>query len=119
MFRCRRSGSRCASRSADVVDREVVPHAAGWDGAARVDPGIGPAPDKLGFLGSTLDESSGGSGGTTERQQLGRPPTRPGGDGDPAGTYRRDTRVTTLDKAISQIGKLLIVRGRTGVNAFT
>ncbi|GDY29116.1 acyl-CoA dehydrogenase family protein [Gandjariella thermophila] len=49
--------------AADFVDREVVPHAAEWDRAERVDAGIVPALGKLGFLGITIDESYGGSGG--------------------------------------------------------
>jgi alkylation response protein AidB-like acyl-CoA dehydrogenase len=49
--------------AADFVDREVVPHAAEWDRAERVDLDIVGKLGKLGFLGITIDESYGGSGG--------------------------------------------------------
>lgn len=47
----------------DFIDREVVPHAAEWDRAERVDIGIVKKLAELGFLGLTIDESYGGSGG--------------------------------------------------------
>lgn len=49
--------------AADFVNREIVPHCTGWDRAEQVDPGIVKklrAPD---FLGLTVPEEYGGSGG--------------------------------------------------------
>ncbi|MQA62219.1 MAG: acyl-CoA dehydrogenase [Actinophytocola sp.] len=45
------------------VDREVVPHATEWDRAEQVDIGIVKTLGELGFLGLTVDEAYGGSGG--------------------------------------------------------
>ncbi|MGD3107436.1 acyl-CoA dehydrogenase family protein [Streptomyces sp. YGL11-2] len=47
----------------DFVDREIAPHAAAWDRAERVDPGIVEKLGALGFLGLTVPEEYGGSGG--------------------------------------------------------
>ncbi|MFH9422289.1 acyl-CoA dehydrogenase family protein [Streptomyces sp. NPDC017529] len=47
----------------DFVDREITPHAAAWDRAERVDPGIVKKLGELGFLGLTVPEEYGGSGG--------------------------------------------------------
>ncbi|SDY90554.1 hypothetical protein SAMN05444365_10484 [Micromonospora pattaloongensis] len=49
--------------AAEFVDREVAPHAAEWDRREAVDPGIVGALGRLGFLGLTIDEEYGGSGG--------------------------------------------------------
>ncbi|MFE1228492.1 acyl-CoA dehydrogenase family protein [Streptomyces sp. NPDC058745] len=49
--------------AADFVDREIVPHATAWDRAEEVDPGIVKKLGALGFLGLTLPEEYGGSGG--------------------------------------------------------
>ncbi|WP_327026421.1 acyl-CoA dehydrogenase family protein [Micromonospora sp. NBC_01739] len=49
--------------AADFVNREVVPHAAAWDRREAVDPGIVGKLGDLGFLGLTIDEKYGGSGG--------------------------------------------------------
>jgi alkylation response protein AidB-like acyl-CoA dehydrogenase len=49
--------------AADFVDREVVPHAMEWDRAERMDPAMVGRLGKLGFLGMTIDEQYGGSGG--------------------------------------------------------
>jgi alkylation response protein AidB-like acyl-CoA dehydrogenase len=49
--------------AAEFVDREVVPRAAAWDRAESVDIGIVKKLGDLGFLGLTIDESYGGSGG--------------------------------------------------------
>ncbi|HZD00915.1 MAG TPA: acyl-CoA dehydrogenase family protein [Actinomycetes bacterium] len=49
--------------AAEFVDREVVPHAAEWDRAESVDLAIVPKLAKLGFLGMTIPEEDGGSGG--------------------------------------------------------
>ncbi|MGC9668775.1 acyl-CoA dehydrogenase family protein [Planosporangium sp. 12N6] len=49
--------------AADFVDREVVPHAAEWDRREAVDPGIVSKLGDLGFLGLTIPEDHGGSGG--------------------------------------------------------
>jgi len=45
------------------VDREVMPHAAEWDRAEQVDPGIVKRLGEVGFLGIGIDEEYGGSGG--------------------------------------------------------
>ncbi len=47
----------------DFVDREVSPHAADWDRAERVDRDIVKKLGELGFLGMTIPEQYGGSGG--------------------------------------------------------
>ena len=47
----------------DFTDREVVPHAAAWDRAESVDRAIVKKLGALGFLGLTIDEEYGGSGG--------------------------------------------------------
>ncbi|MFJ6938401.1 acyl-CoA dehydrogenase family protein [Streptomyces sp. NPDC101132] len=47
----------------EFVEREVVPYAAAWDRAERVDPGIVKKLGDLGFLGLTVPEEYGGSGG--------------------------------------------------------
>jgi alkylation response protein AidB-like acyl-CoA dehydrogenase len=47
----------------DFVRREVVPHAAAWDRAESVDRGIVRKLGALGFLGLTVPEEYGGSGG--------------------------------------------------------
>jgi acyl-CoA dehydrogenase len=47
----------------DFVAREVAPHAAGWDRAEHVDRGIVEKLGEVGFLGLTVDEEYGGSGG--------------------------------------------------------
>ena len=49
--------------AAEFVDREVVPRAAEWDRAESVDTGIVKKLGDLGFLGLTIDERYGGSGG--------------------------------------------------------
>ncbi|WP_327028769.1 acyl-CoA dehydrogenase family protein [Micromonospora sp. NBC_01740] len=49
--------------AADFVDREVVPHAATWDRRESVDPDIVGKLGDLGFLGLTIGEDDGGSGG--------------------------------------------------------
>ncbi|AEB44651.1 MULTISPECIES: acyl-CoA dehydrogenase family protein [Micromonospora] len=49
--------------AADFVNREVVPHAATWDRREAVDPGIVGKLGDVGFLGLTIDEEYGGSGG--------------------------------------------------------
>jgi alkylation response protein AidB-like acyl-CoA dehydrogenase len=49
--------------AAEFVDREIVPHAAAWDRAEEVDRSIVPRLGNLGFLGMTLPEEHGGSGG--------------------------------------------------------
>ncbi|MBV1854998.1 acyl-CoA dehydrogenase family protein [Catellatospora tritici] len=49
--------------AADWVDREVVPHAAAWDRAESVDRGVVKRLGELGFLGLTIPEELGGSGG--------------------------------------------------------
>ncbi len=49
--------------AADFVDREIAPHAAAWDRAERVDQRIVRRLGDLGFLGLTLPEEYGGSGG--------------------------------------------------------
>ncbi|MFG2289091.1 acyl-CoA dehydrogenase family protein [Streptomyces sp. NPDC048595] len=47
----------------DFVDREVAPYAAAWDRAEKVDRGIVRKLGDLGFLGLTVPEEYGGSGG--------------------------------------------------------
>ncbi|MEV7384403.1 acyl-CoA dehydrogenase family protein [Streptomyces lydicus] len=47
----------------DFVDREVTPHAAAWDRAEKVDPALVKKLAGLGFLGLTVPEEYGGSGG--------------------------------------------------------
>jgi alkylation response protein AidB-like acyl-CoA dehydrogenase len=49
--------------AADFTDREVVPHATEWDRAESVDRGIVKKLGALGFLGLTIAEEYGGSGG--------------------------------------------------------
>ncbi|SDP25764.1 acyl-CoA dehydrogenase family protein [Actinacidiphila guanduensis] len=47
----------------DFADREITPHAAEWDRAESVDRGIVKKLGALGFLGLTIGEEHGGSGG--------------------------------------------------------
>ncbi len=47
----------------DFVRREVTPYAAAWDRAEEVDRGIVKKLGEVGFLGLTIDEEYGGSGG--------------------------------------------------------
>ncbi len=47
----------------DFVEREVAPHATAWDRAEEVDRGIVRKLGEVGFLGLTVDEEYGGSGG--------------------------------------------------------
>ncbi|MFI1616556.1 acyl-CoA dehydrogenase family protein [Streptomyces lydicus] len=47
----------------DFVDREVAPHAAAWDRAEKVDRAVVKKLAGLGFLGLTVPEEYGGSGG--------------------------------------------------------
>jgi alkylation response protein AidB-like acyl-CoA dehydrogenase len=49
--------------AAEFVDREVLPHAAAWDRREQVDPGIVGKLGEVGFLGLTIPEEQGGSGG--------------------------------------------------------
>ncbi|TNH24472.1 acyl-CoA dehydrogenase [Micromonospora orduensis] len=49
--------------AAEFVDRELVPHAATWDRREFVDPAVVGMLGDLGFLGLTIAESDGGSGG--------------------------------------------------------
>ena len=49
--------------AAEFVDREIVPHAAAWDRREQVDLGIVKQLGQLGFLGLTIPEEYGGSGG--------------------------------------------------------
>ncbi|MFI6152542.1 acyl-CoA dehydrogenase family protein [Kitasatospora sp. NPDC051170] len=49
--------------AAAFVDREIAPHAAAWDRAESVDRAIVGKLAKLGFLGLTIPEEYGGSGG--------------------------------------------------------
>ncbi len=49
--------------AAEFVDREIVPHAAAWDRAERVDLRVITRLGDLGLLGLTIDEQYGGSGG--------------------------------------------------------
>ncbi|WP_433281297.1 acyl-CoA dehydrogenase family protein [Micromonospora sp. CA-244673] len=59
------SAEQVAARrlAAEFVDREVVPHAAAWDRREEVDPDIVGKLGRLGFLGLTVPEEAGGSGG--------------------------------------------------------
>lgn len=47
----------------DFVDREIVPHVTDWDRAESVDRSVVGKLGELGFLGLTIDEEYGGSGG--------------------------------------------------------
>ncbi|QCX75523.1 Acyl-CoA dehydrogenase [Streptomyces sp. YIM 121038] len=47
----------------DFVEREIAPHAAAWDRAESVDAAIVRKLGDVGFLGLTIDEEYGGSGG--------------------------------------------------------
>jgi alkylation response protein AidB-like acyl-CoA dehydrogenase len=49
--------------AAEFTDREIVPHATDWDRAEKVDAKIVPKLGDLGFLGLTIPEEYGGSGG--------------------------------------------------------
>jgi len=49
--------------AADFTDREVIPHAAEWDRAESVDRAVVKRLGDLGFLGMTIPEEYGGSGG--------------------------------------------------------
>ncbi|MEU7611620.1 acyl-CoA dehydrogenase family protein [Micromonospora sp. NPDC049204] len=49
--------------AAEFADRELVPHAAVWDRRESVDPAIVGMLGDLGFLGLTIAEADGGSGG--------------------------------------------------------
>lgn len=49
--------------AAEFTDREIVPHAAAWDRGEHVDVKIVPKLGALGFLGLTIPEKYGGSGG--------------------------------------------------------
>src|SRR5215468_10892846 len=49
--------------AADFVDREILPNAAAWDRAESVDLGIAKQLGQLGFMGQTIPEEYGGSGG--------------------------------------------------------
>ncbi|MCW2903721.1 MAG: acyl-CoA dehydrogenase [Streptosporangiaceae bacterium] len=49
--------------AAEFVDREIAPHAAAWDRAESVDRAIIGRLGELGFLGLTIPEEYGGSGG--------------------------------------------------------
>ncbi|WP_433734354.1 acyl-CoA dehydrogenase family protein [Nocardia sp. CA-129566] len=49
--------------AADFVDREIAPHATAWDRAESVDRKIVSKLGELGFLGLTIPEEYGGSGG--------------------------------------------------------
>ncbi|MER7703115.1 acyl-CoA dehydrogenase family protein [Kitasatospora sp. NPDC097605] len=59
------SGEQAAVRAlaASFTDREIVPHAAAWDRAESVDRAIVGRLGALGFLGLTIPEEYGGSGG--------------------------------------------------------
>ncbi|KAB1912491.1 acyl-CoA dehydrogenase family protein [Micromonospora sp. AMSO31t] len=59
------SAEQVAARrlAAEFVDREVAPHAAAWDRREEVDPDIVGKLGRLGFLGLTVPEDAGGSGG--------------------------------------------------------
>ncbi len=47
----------------DFVEREIAPHVTAWDRAEEVDRGIVKKLGEIGFLGLTIDEEYGGSGG--------------------------------------------------------
>ncbi|MGI5520404.1 acyl-CoA dehydrogenase family protein [Micromonospora sp. CA-259024] len=49
--------------AAEFADRELLPHAAAWDRRESVDPAIVAKLGDLGFLGLTIAEADGGSGG--------------------------------------------------------
>ncbi|RQX15676.1 acyl-CoA dehydrogenase [Micromonospora ureilytica] len=49
--------------AAEFADRELLPHAAAWDRRESVDPAIVGTLGDLGFLGLTIAEADGGSGG--------------------------------------------------------
>ncbi|SCG54252.1 acyl-CoA dehydrogenase family protein [Micromonospora zamorensis] len=49
--------------AAEFADRELLPHAAAWDRRELVDPAIVGKLGDLGFLGLTIAEADGGSGG--------------------------------------------------------
>ncbi|MFC1411746.1 acyl-CoA dehydrogenase family protein [Streptacidiphilus sp. N1-12] len=49
--------------AADFVNREIIPHSTAWDRAEQVDRGIVKKLGALGFLGLTIPEEYGGSGG--------------------------------------------------------
>ncbi|MCG6500609.1 acyl-CoA dehydrogenase family protein, partial [Kitasatospora sp. A2-31] len=49
--------------AASFTDREIAPHAAAWDRAESVDRAVIGRLGELGFLGLTLPEEYGGSGG--------------------------------------------------------
>ncbi|MFF0155914.1 acyl-CoA dehydrogenase family protein [Micromonospora sp. NPDC005203] len=49
--------------AAEFADRELVPHAAVWDRRESVDPAVVGMLGDLGFLGLTIAEADGGSGG--------------------------------------------------------
>lgn len=49
--------------AAEFADRELLPHAATWDRRESVDPAIVAMLGDLGFLGLTIAEADGGSGG--------------------------------------------------------
>ncbi|WP_328848355.1 acyl-CoA dehydrogenase family protein [Micromonospora zamorensis] len=49
--------------AAEFADRELLPHAAAWDRRESVDPAIVGKLGDLGFLGLTIAEADGGSGG--------------------------------------------------------
>ena len=49
--------------AADFVNREIIPHSTAWDRAEQVDRGIVKKLGDLGFLGLTIPEEYGGSGG--------------------------------------------------------
>jgi alkylation response protein AidB-like acyl-CoA dehydrogenase len=49
--------------AAEFVDREIVPHRAAWDRDESVDLGVVTRLGELGFLGLTVPEDDGGSGG--------------------------------------------------------
>ena len=47
----------------DFVEREITPHVVAWDRAEEVDRGVVKKLGEVGFLGLTIDEEYGGSGG--------------------------------------------------------
>lgn len=59
------SAEQAAARqlAAEFADRELLPHAATWDRRESVDPAIVGVLGDLGFLGLTIAEADGGSGG--------------------------------------------------------